>query len=97
MNKEKFLDELLRYVYENSITIKTITEDGEDKSYTIENRQDFIGKAKNKYESLLFERYAYDNLESTGIDMYDYIVNELKEKIVDVAPTIQAYKDEITI
>lgn len=94
MNKEKFLDKLLRYVYEDSITIKTIAEDGEGKSYIIKNRQDFIGKAKNKYESLLFERFAYDDLENRGIDAYDCIVNDLKEKIVDVAPTIQEYKDD---
>ena len=88
MNKEKFLDELLQYVDKNCITIKTIAEDGEENSYTIRNRGSFIGKAKNKYEFLLLEYSAYDILECTGTEAYDFIVNELKEKIVDIVPTI---------
>lgn len=86
MNKEKFLEEILQYEGENCITIETVAEDGEENEYTIEDGGNFIGGTEGTFMSELLGNIYFDDLDSIACRVYDYIANELEEKIVDVVP-----------
>lgn len=78
MTKQEFVNEVENNFF-GEVTIVT----NEDE-YSIEDSENFIGGIEGCYTSELLGNVAYSNLKDISEEVYDYIVNTLKETIENV-------------
>jgi hypothetical protein len=78
MSKEEFISDV-NTNYCDSVTIETDKDE-----YTIENGENFIGGFEGTFMSELLGNVYHENLDHIASSMYDYIVDELNEIIINV-------------
>jgi hypothetical protein len=78
MGQKEFMKSI-KQCWNDKVTVET-----EQDTYTIEDGSYFVGGTKGTYMSELLGNVYYESLSSIALELYNYIVNKLKEKIINI-------------